>query len=99
MLLAEHRVLTLEALQALDFPGAPPLHDAPPGSALEDPVPRFFPPTRQHEGVDVQRIGDRLDLHARHVAELHRRQLELDAIAVHLLRANRSAHQTPPSVS
>src|SRR5205814_8704765 len=98
MLLAEHRVLALERLQPLDLPRAPPFHDTPPRSALEDPVPRFFPPARQHEGVDIQRVGDRLHLHARHATELHRGQLELDAIAVNLLGA-RSTHSTPPSVS
>src|SRR5437867_7091087 len=98
MFLAEHRVLALERLQPLDLTSAPPFHDAPPRSASEDPVPCFFPPARQHEGVDVQRVVDRLHLHARHATELHRGHLELDAIEVNLLRA-RSTHSTPPSVS
>ncbi len=81
MLLAEHRVLPLKRLEPLDLPGPPPFHDASSCSALEDPVPHFLPPPGQHEGVDVQRVGDRLHLHTRHAAELHRRQLELGAIA------------------
>src|SRR5574341_143675 len=99
MLLAEHRVLPLERLQPLDLPAAPPFNDPPPGSALEDPVPRFFSPARQHEGMDIQGIGYRLHLHPRHPAELHRRQLEVHAVAMNLLRADRPTHSTPPSVS
>jgi hypothetical protein len=50
MLLTEHRVLALERLQPLDLTGLPPFHHAPPRSALEDPVPRLFPPAGEHEG-------------------------------------------------
>src|SRR4029450_2300708 len=99
MLLPEYRVLALERLQSLDLTRTPPFHNTSPRSAFEDPLPCFFPPPRQHEGVDVQRVGNRLDLHPRHPAELHRRQLEFHAVAMHLLRANRPAHSTPPSVS
>ena len=98
MLLTEHRVLALERLQPLDLTGLPPFHHAPPRSALEDPVPRLFPPAGEHEGVDVQRVGDRLHLYPGHPAELHRRQLEFHAVAMHLLEAW-LAHSTPPSVS
>lgn len=99
MLLAEHHVLALERLQAPDLAGAPPLDDAPPGSAPEEPVARFLPPARQHEGVDVQRVGDRLDLHPEHATELHRRQLELDAVVVNLPRTDRSPHPDTSRVS
>src|SRR5215813_2055639 len=99
MLLPEHRVLAPERLQPLDLTSTPPFHDPPPSPAFEDPLPRFLPPARQHEGMDVQRVGDRLDLHPWHPAEFHRRQLELHTVAMHLLRANRPAHSTPPSVS
>jgi len=68
------------------------------GPALEDAVTHFLAPPRQHEGVDVECVGDRLNLHPGHAAKLHRRELELDAVAVDLLRAG-SAHSTPPSVS
>src|SRR5712692_5554760 len=99
MLLAEHRVLTLEGLQALDLTSTPPLDDASPGSALQEPAARLLSPAREHEGVNVQRVGDRLDLHPRHAAQLHGRQLELHTVALNLLRPDWSTHLTPPSVS
>src|SRR5688500_10932549 len=49
--------------------------------------------------MDIQGLGHRLHLHPGHVAELHRGQLELDAVAVNRLRSNRFGHSTPPSVS
>src|SRR5215468_1801409 len=99
MLLPEHRVLPLEGLQAFDLTGTSPVHDAPRGSTLEDPVPSFLPPPRQHDGMDVQGVGHRLHLHPRHAAQLHGRHLELDTVAMNLLRPDPSTHLTPPSVS
>src|SRR5919197_2305860 len=99
MLLLQQRVLTLEDLQPLDLARRPrrtvdSLHSAP-----EVPVTGLLPPAREHEGMDVQGIGDRLHLHPRHAAQLHGHQLELNNVVVHLPRTERSAHQTPPSVS
>src|SRR5262249_15845133 len=99
MLLPEHRVLALERLQPLDLTSTPPFHDPPPSPAFEDPLPRFLPPARQHEGIHVQRVSDRLALHPSHPPTFRRRSLGLHTVAMHLLRANRPAHSTPPSVS
>ena len=48
--------------------------------------------------MDVEGVGDRLQFDPGHVTELHGRQLEFNAVAVHLPEA-RLAHSTPPSVS
>lgn len=56
------------------------------------PVARFLPPARQHDRMNVERLGDRLNLDVGHATEFHRRQLELYAVAMHLLRTDRSAH-------
>src|SRR5574341_1737457 len=97
MLLAEHRVLALERLQPLDL--ASRTRVDPPRSPPQHPLARLFPPPREHERMDIQSVGHRLHLHPGHTAELHRRQLEVHTVAVNLLRASRSAHSTPPSVS
>src|SRR6266508_1641878 len=99
MLDLEHRVLALKGLEPVNLTAAPRRNLHALGSAPEDAVAHLFPPARQHERMDVQRFGYGLHLYPWHPAELHGRQLELDAIAMHLLRPNRSTHQTPPSVS
>src|SRR5262245_23735440 len=63
----------------------------------QTPFPELLPPPRQHERVDVERVGDRLHLDPWPMTQLHRRALELDPVLLRLLRA-RSAHLTPPLV-
>src|SRR5437016_1779340 len=69
-----------------------------PRPALEHAVAHFLSPARQHEGMDVEGVGHRLNLDSRHVAELHSRQFEFNAVAMNLLEAW-LAHSTSPSVS
>src|SRR5688572_18343157 len=87
----EHRVLALERLELLDLARPPRFDRAALWPALEDAITHFLAPPRQHEGVDVEGVGDRLHLHPGHAAKLHRRELELHTVTVDLLRTG-SAH-------
>lgn len=46
------------------------------------PLARLFTPTRQHEGVDVKRLGDVAYGHARELAQADGRGLEMIAVAI-----------------
>lgn len=98
MLFLEQRVLALEGLQLLDLARRArwELHASRP--PLEDAIAHFLSPARQHDGMDVEGIRDRLNLDPGHLAELHGRQFEFNAVAVNLPEAW-LAHSTPPSVS
>jgi hypothetical protein len=61
-------------------------------------VPHFLPPARQHDRVNVERLGHRLNLDARQVAEFDGGHFEFNAVAVNFLDAW-LAHLRPPSVS
>ena len=50
-------MLTLEDLEALDIPRLSRFDRATWRPTFEDPVARLFPPTRQHEGMDVEGMG------------------------------------------
>jgi hypothetical protein len=98
VLLLEHRVFAVEDLELLDLARRSRGEGHGSGSTSDDAVAHLFAPPRQHEGMDVESIGHGLNLHARHAAQLHRRQLEFNAVAMHLSEAW-LAHATPPSVS
>jgi|SRR5215467_7080949 len=98
MLFLEHRVIALEGLQGRELAPRSRWQGPTPYPALDHAVPDFLPPPREHEGMDVEGVGDGLDLDPRHMAELHSRQLELGAVAMDLPQAW-LAHSTPPSVS
>ena len=61
-------------------------------------VARFLPPPRQHERVNLQRVGHRLHLDARQLTELHSLEFELQAVLTDFHRTQRRGIQTPPSV-
>ena len=61
MLLAQHRVLTLERLQPLEL--APRPRSDPWGPPPQHPVARLLPPPREHDGMNIQGLGRRLHLH------------------------------------
>ena len=55
--------------------------------SADDPVADVLPPLRQHEGMDLQRGRDRLDLHAGLMTETNRRLLKLVGVLVQLARS------------
>lgn len=50
-------------------------------------VAHLLAPLRQHERVDAKRFGNVLDQHPALVAQLHRPQLEVNAVSIDLLRS------------
>src|SRR5262245_40652000 len=98
MLLLQQPVLALQLLQPADLSNARSLR--PSWRHLRDPRPqtpftKLLTPLRQHERVDVERLGHRLDLNPRSMTQLHRRSLELHSVPRRLLRSC-SRHPTPP---
>ena len=79
LLLLQERMCLLERLQLFDLPHRSGGRRRVSPSA-EDPVARILPPLGQHEGMDLQRIGDRLHLHPGLPTQSDRRQLELVAV-------------------
>jgi hypothetical protein len=98
VLFLEHRVFAFEDLELLDLARCSRRDVHPSSSPREHPVTHLLAPARQHEGMDVEGIGHGLHFHPWHVTQLHRREFEFNAVAVHLFEAW-LAHATPPSVS
>ena len=98
VLFLQQRELTLQRLELLELPRRSCRQVYPSRSASEYAVADFLAPARQHKGMDVEGIGDRLYLDPRHVAQLHGRQFEFNAKAMNLLGAWLTL-ATPPSVS
>jgi hypothetical protein len=98
VLFLQQRVLALKRLELLELPRRSRGDVYPSRTAPEDAVAHFLAPARQHERMDVEGIGDGLHLDPRHVAQLHGRQFEFNAVAMNLL-GPWLAHATPPSVS
>ena len=83
MLLLQQRVRTLKRLQALELPHFRWLHRGYPKQPPKIAVAHFFPPPRQHEGMNIQGVGHRLDLDALQLTQFHRLALELQAVTMH----------------
>ena len=66
-------------------------------ATTEHSVPNLFPPARERERVNLESVSDRLNLDSFQLTQLHRLELELQAVALHLLGA-RPRHETPPIV-
>ena len=73
-------VLPLDLTQRLQLGGYRRTHLRTLGH--NDPLPRESSPTRQHEGVDVKRLGDIADPYAGPLAQTHRRGFEGIAVAM-----------------
>src|SRR5262245_53507093 len=98
MLLLQHAVFTLELLQSPDLPHWRRLRSLRlriRGFRAKSSLTERLPPSRQHVRVDVQCLGNGLDLNPRTVTQLHGRAHELEAITQCLLRT-RTTHPTPP---
>jgi hypothetical protein len=92
VLLPKQRVLALEGGQLLDLASLAGLElDA--TRSAQPTVPDFLAPAREHEGMDVERLGDVLDLNAGKIAETHGLTFELDAVAVGLPWALDPSHR------
>src|SRR4030095_17169980 len=83
MLLLQQRVRTLKRLQALELPPLRWLHRRNPIRPSKIAVAHFFAPARQHEGMDIQRVGHGLYLDALQMTPFHRLALELQAVTMH----------------
>ena len=76
----------MSALQLLQSPNLP--HEPrfgcpwcrPEGREPEPALPKLLPPARQHERVNVERLGDRLHVDPRAVTELDGRAFERHAV-------------------
>lgn len=93
MLLLEQGVRPLQGLEAFHLTRSRRLdrfrhRDAP----AEDAVLGLFPPPRQHERVDLQGVGDGLDLHAFQLTEFDRLEFELQAVLSDLRRPETTRH-------
>src|SRR5262245_49537052 len=66
-------------------------------AATEDAITRFLPPPREHKGMNLEGLGDGLDLDAFQLTGLDPLQLELHAVTTDFPRAG-SRHPTPPDV-
>jgi hypothetical protein len=83
MLLLQHAVFTLELLQSADLPCGSRLRSLLfriRGLRAKASLSELLPPSREHVRVDVQRLGNGLDLNPRTITQLHCRPLELEAI-------------------
>jgi len=60
VLFLQQRVLTLQRLELFELARRSRGHHHPPRSAPEHAVSHFLSPARQHEGMDVEGVGDRL---------------------------------------
>jgi hypothetical protein len=91
VLLPQQRVLALEGGQLLDLV---PLAGFEPNAAhsAEPAVADLLAPAREHEGMNVERLGDILDLDAGKVAKAHSLALEIVAIAMDLSRTLDPGH-------
>src|SRR5688572_366699 len=83
MLLLQQRVRPLKRLQALELPHLRWLHRGYPTRPPKIAVAHFFAPPRQHEGMNIQGVGHRLDLDALQLTQFHRLALELQAVTMH----------------
>src|SRR5262245_11087253 len=100
MLLLEHAVFTLELLQSPNLPHRSRLRSLLfriRGLRAKTSFSELLAPSRKHVRVDVQRLGNCLDLNPGTIAQLHCRALELKAVAQGLLWT-RSPHPTPPKL-
>jgi hypothetical protein len=79
MLLLQACVRFLERLQLRDLAGGAGWRRLR-GATADEPFPHILPPLGQHEGMDLQRGSDRLDLQSRLLTVSDRRQLELIAV-------------------
>ena len=79
MLLLELGVLPLEGLELGDLPCRPGGRGLPRLPA-QPAVTRVLPPLGQHEGVDLERRGDGLDLDPPLLTQANRGQFELVAV-------------------
>jgi hypothetical protein len=61
-------------------------------ATAEDAVARFFPPPRQHEGVNFQRVGHGLHFDALQLTELDRLKFELETVSLDFLRTHTTGH-------
>src|SRR4029434_860985 len=65
------------------------------GPSPQDAVPGFLPPPRQHERVNLKRLGHGPHLDAFQLAESYRLELELQTVSPDFRGAS-SGHRTPP---
>ena len=79
MLLVQERVRLLERLQLRDLAGGARWRCLR-STAADEAFPHILPPLGQHEGMDLQRRRNGLDLQARLLTEPHRRQFKLVAV-------------------
>src|SRR5690606_30795747 len=80
MLELQALVVLLDLAQGLELARHRRIHVHTPGHDLS--LARQLAPTRQHERVDVKRLGNVADRHARQLAQADRGGLELGAVAV-----------------
>ena len=85
MLLLQQRVRPLKRLQALELPHLRWLHRRHSTRPSKMAVAHFFPPSRQHEGINIQGVGHSLDLDALQLTQFHRLALELQAVTMNFL--------------
>ncbi|MCM5681575.1 hypothetical protein M8A51_18780 [Schlegelella sp. S2-27] len=93
MLLLQALVLALDFTQPLQLGHLLLLHRL--HLAHQFAVAHLLAPLRQHERVNAQGLGHVLDQHARLIAHLHGLELELDAVAIDLLRSWSSQSTLP----
>src|SRR4030067_1938314 len=62
---------------------------------LDPAFARLLAPARQHERMNVQRLGDVLNLDAGELAELHRLELEFSGVAMNLPWTRCPGHHNP----
>ena len=91
-------MLALQGLELIELPRGSRGEIHSPRSAFEHAIAHFLAPPRQHEGMDVEGVSDRLHLDPRQMAQLHGRQLEFNAVAMNLPEPWLT-HATPPSAS
>src|SRR6266571_8849860 len=96
MLLLQERMRALELLQPADLAWRGHV-DRGPALPPQPPLTHGLPPPREHERVNVERGGDRLDLHPPLPTQPHRGELELRTVFLNLLRTG-SWHRHLPLV-